>query len=328
MTKSILIVDDSRFARAVLKKVLCEINEFEIEEAVDGEDALQHLRQKQYDLVFLDLTMPVMDGYQVLDVMQKEGIQSYVAVLSADIQPEAKTRVLQLGAKVFIQKKSTPNEISSEIGHLFKKMDFMNSLDDEHMEILQEIMNMSMGEAGAALANFLNRFVKLSVPNLSLVNKDTLILNIQESMGECTEVAAARQAFYNKLNGEVINLFNHEGYQEIKKLLGSDELSYEMSDQELILDISNILNGACLNRFAQHLEGEEEISYQQPSIISQRESLANLFQNQTISYEQALLLTITFTLEDSTFNAHSIILFPDESIYSIKKMLENWLEVF
>ena len=58
------------------------------------------------EIMFLDLTMPEMDGYGVLETLQKEGLNSFVVVVSADIQPIAQERVKQLGAIAFCKSRS------------------------------------------------------------------------------------------------------------------------------------------------------------------------------------------------------------------------------
>ena len=54
--------------------------------------------------MFLDLTMPVMDGYQTLEAIRKDDLPIMVIVVSGDIQPEAQDRVKKLGAIDFIKK--------------------------------------------------------------------------------------------------------------------------------------------------------------------------------------------------------------------------------
>jgi len=53
--------------------------------------------------MFLDLTMPEMDGYEVLEALQKEDLNSFVIVVTADIQPVAQERVLKMGAIAFVK---------------------------------------------------------------------------------------------------------------------------------------------------------------------------------------------------------------------------------
>jgi len=76
----------------------------EITQAENGEEALAAYRAGKADVMFLDLTMPVMDGYEVLEHLQKESLNTFVVVISADIQPEAQERVKKLGAMAFIKK--------------------------------------------------------------------------------------------------------------------------------------------------------------------------------------------------------------------------------
>jgi len=104
MVLKTLITDDSRLARTFLKKALCDIEEIEILEAVNGKEALELCREHQFDFIFLDLTMPEMDGYQFLEALKAENLKFFIIVVSADIQPKAKERVIELGAKTFIDK--------------------------------------------------------------------------------------------------------------------------------------------------------------------------------------------------------------------------------
>ena len=66
MIKKILIVDDSPIARKMLKSVLPKGTEFKIEEAVDGEDGINKYAAFKPDITFLDLTMPMKDGFQAI----------------------------------------------------------------------------------------------------------------------------------------------------------------------------------------------------------------------------------------------------------------------
>jgi CheY-like chemotaxis protein len=113
MPTPILIVDDSPIARKMLIKSLPSSWDVEIKHAGNGQEALDAHRAGKIDIMFLDLTMPVLDGYEVLEAMQKEGLNSFVIVLSADIQPIAQERVKKLGAMAFIKKPASPEVIGS-----------------------------------------------------------------------------------------------------------------------------------------------------------------------------------------------------------------------
>ena len=119
MRFSILVCDDSLVARKQVIRCLNQCIDADIQQAVNGKEALEQLRQKQFDLVCLDLTMPEVDGIEVLEHIKAEKIESYVLVISADIQQKMKLRVAQLGAIDFINKpiqKNTLDDVLHKFG--------------------------------------------------------------------------------------------------------------------------------------------------------------------------------------------------------------------
>jgi CheY-like chemotaxis protein len=104
MALPVLICDDSILARKQVRKSLPETFDAEFQTAGNGIEALQILRNQEIGLVFLDLTMPELDGIGVLEAIKAESIDCFVIVISADIQPEMQKRVMELGALAFIQK--------------------------------------------------------------------------------------------------------------------------------------------------------------------------------------------------------------------------------
>lgn len=104
MSFPVLICDDSAIARKMVQKSLPENFASEIHLASNGQEALAHLLEKPIALLLLDLTMPVMDGVEVLQEIKRLNIEVFVIVISGDIQPEMKQRVEQLGALDFIEK--------------------------------------------------------------------------------------------------------------------------------------------------------------------------------------------------------------------------------
>ena len=107
-----LIADDSKLARRVLKKSLCEfVHEDDIVEACDGLEALKVLLQEKLEVIFLDLTMPVMDGYEAIPKMLDINPDAKIVVVSADIQEKAQEKVLSLGAVMHIAKPINPTKM-------------------------------------------------------------------------------------------------------------------------------------------------------------------------------------------------------------------------
>jgi CheY-like chemotaxis protein len=111
MPLPIVIADDSLLARKVLTKALPPDWEVDVSYASNGREALDLYRQGKASVMFIDLTMPDMTGYQVLEALQHEDLNTFVIVVSADVQPVAQQRVRALGAAAFIAKPVTPQAV-------------------------------------------------------------------------------------------------------------------------------------------------------------------------------------------------------------------------
>nr|WP_016955989.1 response regulator [Catenovulum agarivorans] len=111
MAIPVLICDDSSFARKQMARALPEGWEVEVSFACNGEEAIQAIKEGKGEIVFLDLTMPVLDGFGTLAQIKQQDLNAMVIVVSGDIQPEAHTEVMGLGAMEFIKKPASKEKV-------------------------------------------------------------------------------------------------------------------------------------------------------------------------------------------------------------------------
>ena len=111
----VLIVDDSSMSRKLVLKALPEGFATQITQAANGAEALDAFHDGLAEVIFLDLTMPVMDGFNTLEALKKEDANAIVIVISADIQPLAQERVHSLGAAAFVKKPITPEAMEKAL---------------------------------------------------------------------------------------------------------------------------------------------------------------------------------------------------------------------
>lgn len=104
MAINVLICDDSSFARKQMARAIPSEWDVILHYAGDGIEGLAAIREGKGEVVFLDLTMPNLDGYGVLATIRREDLPAMVIVVSGDIQPDAQQRVMALGAMAFIKK--------------------------------------------------------------------------------------------------------------------------------------------------------------------------------------------------------------------------------
>ena len=102
----VLVTDDSKMARKMVVRSLEEstIKNLEIFEAQNGQEAIDLYKEISPKIVFLDLTMPIMDGFEALKRIKEIDENEKVVIISADIQKLSMDRVRELGAFNFIKK--------------------------------------------------------------------------------------------------------------------------------------------------------------------------------------------------------------------------------
>ena len=131
---SILIVDDQPTNIALLEQLLGEAGYSHVASTMNAQDVCALHRKKHYDLILLDLQMPVMDGFQVMEGLKTNAADAYLPVLVLTAQPGHKLRALQSGAKDFISKPFDLVEVRTRIHNmlevrlLYKKLEDYNAL--------------------------------------------------------------------------------------------------------------------------------------------------------------------------------------------------------
>lgn len=115
----VLVVDDSRIFRKILRTVLEESGHEIIGEAGNGAEALELLEEIQPDLITLDITLPVMDGIEALKQIKVKYPDPKVVMVSAAGQKSKIMEALKAGADDFLQKPFEPEGITQVIEKLF-----------------------------------------------------------------------------------------------------------------------------------------------------------------------------------------------------------------
>ena len=115
----ILVVDDETMIREVIKEY-CTANHFTTDEAASGKEALKKLQTNTYDLMVLDIMMPEMDGYTLLEELPKEK-RIPTLVLSARGEEFDKLRGFELGIDDYLTKPFSPKELIARIKAIYNR---------------------------------------------------------------------------------------------------------------------------------------------------------------------------------------------------------------
>ena len=116
----ILIVEDEPNMRLGLKDNL-EFEGYEIEQADEGEKALKMIREKQYNLILLDVMLPKISGFDICKTIRKEGVQTPVILLTAKGEEIDKVLGLELGADDYVTKPFSIRELLARIKAVLRR---------------------------------------------------------------------------------------------------------------------------------------------------------------------------------------------------------------
>ena len=116
MAYSVLVVDDEPMARTLLRLMLVRAG-FNVIEAQDGFDALEKVRVNVPDIVLLDVMMPLMDGFEVIEALRdkEETAKVPIIMLSAKTDLDAINKSLRLGASRYLTKPISPEDLSRHV---------------------------------------------------------------------------------------------------------------------------------------------------------------------------------------------------------------------
>ncbi len=119
---SLLVVDDNEMNRDMLGRRL-QRQGYRVTMAVDGRQALDIMSQQPFDLVLLDIMLPVMNGYEVLEHLKADQSLSNIPVIitTALDESDGKAKCLELGAEDYLTKPFNPVLLKSRIGDCLER---------------------------------------------------------------------------------------------------------------------------------------------------------------------------------------------------------------
>jgi chemotaxis protein CheY-P-specific phosphatase CheC/CheY-like chemotaxis protein len=336
MVIPLVVCDDSMMARKQLIRALPPEWPVSISQACHGEEAMEMIRQGLAEVMLLDLTMPVMDGFEVLAALRSEGLNPKVIVVSGDVQEEAIRRVTELGALAFIKKPANPEELrqtlerlgllsppSTEAAASPEPVPARPSfeLKINFRDALREISNVAMGRAAALLAKVLGVFVELPVPAVNLFEVSELHMTLADAQrGE--RCSALCQGFIGDgIAGEALLLFHDSEISDISKLFNwqprnDDEVS------EMLLDLASILIGACLSGISEQID--VRFSQGHPQLLGLHSSIDNLIHVNQTRWRKTLAVEISYSLEGHNVHFDLLLLFTEDSIQRLSHKI-NYL---
>ena len=154
----ILIVDDQPANVLLLEKILANIGYQQVVSCLDPTAVCTLHLQHNFDLILLDLQMPVMNGFEVMAALKEVEAQSYTPILVITAQPSEKLRALQAGAKDFVSKPFELIELQTRIANMLEVRLLYQKLADYNLvlERTVEERTLQLKQSEERFKNFTN----------------------------------------------------------------------------------------------------------------------------------------------------------------------------
>ena len=345
MATPILICDDSSFARKQMARSLPAGWDVEISYAENGLEGLEVIKSGKSEILFLDLNMPVMDGYMVLEYVRKHDLPVMIIVVSGDVQPEAYERVMKLGALDFI-KKPVGGEQIAEILHKYGIRDKSAApvvtakpvakaatqpaaktaavQQAEFIDSCQEIVNVAMGRAADLLARLLGSFVLMPIPNVNMLEASELRMALHYIKERDSQSAVCQGFIGPDIAGEAFLIFNDASFTDIARLMKHEGALDEGAQLELLMDVSSVLIGACLKGMAEQLD----IGFSQghPMVLGRHVKIDEILEQNKSRWKKILAIEIAFSIEKTDINCDLMLLFTEDSVAPLNERISFLLD--
>ena len=144
----ILIVDDQVVNVQLLEQLLSEAGYTNVASTMDPQAVCARHAADPYDLILLDLKMPGMDGFQVMEALKEGRVDRYLPVIVLTAEPGHKLRALQAGAKDFISKPFDLVEVKTRIHNMLEVRLLYKKLDN-YSKLLEVALQQGSAELGS-----------------------------------------------------------------------------------------------------------------------------------------------------------------------------------
>ncbi|KJY76886.1 response regulator [Vibrio nigripulchritudo] len=317
----VLICDDSALARKSVARCIADSEHQKILFAGDGQEALDILKVQNIDVMFLDLTMPVLDGYEVLSAMPVSDYPTKVIVVSGDVQQAAKKRCKELGAYEFIEKPLNPGTarpLFPSIGLTFCQSSSSTPLPKlDPITQFKELTNIALGRGAAIISDHLGEFIHIPIPNVGLLSPGELAMTLEDVLHREGSVAVAQRFVGGGIHGEALVCMRGTQIEEMGQSLGYKV--QESSYNEVVINIANLLVASYLVSLGEQMC--TQFALRQPAVIDHFHQEINSLNVGGVG--ELFTVEYTYFAESIHFECEVLFLIDSRSVGKIKRILET-----
>ena len=221
----VLIVEDDKELRELFGKVLMKQG-YDIRETSNGKEALEAVHQDFYDLVISDIMMPVMDGYEFVSILRKEGNQIPVLMITAKDAFDDMCRGFQSGTDDYMVKPVNVNEMVLRVGALIRRAQMMSErrqvigntvMEMDSLTVITEEKSMILPQKEFMLLYKMAAFPGRIFTRQQLMDEIWGYEAVSDTHTVDVHIARLRERFLNNMDFQIVTM-RGVGYKVVKKV--------------------------------------------------------------------------------------------------------------
>jgi len=197
------------------------------------------------------------------------------------------------------------------------------SFNEDQIDVLKEFMNISLGDATAHVAELLDAFGTMHIPQITIIDASDLSSFINVNMDNNLNYHVAKQLFSGKFGGECLFIINEESANNLGTHIYDIEQPSQMDVNDAVMELTNIVTSSIISRFANELDVEVQYFVPSSSFIK---ASSIVDKDEMTNYSKVIVVGTDLKFLDQNISASIFILTKDEAINSLKFLIDQKIE--
>jgi chemotaxis protein CheC len=199
-----------------------------------------------------------------------------------------------------------------------------DNFTEDHIDLLKELMNIAVGNATASIADLLQAFGKMHIPQISISDMEGLNLYIKNTIPNDQEYYVTKQLFGGVFSGEFLFAISKNSAVNLGHHL------YEITEEptiedirDAVIEVTNILSSTIISRLTEELNTKVQFFVPSTELIHGNSFIG---EDELLNYHKIIIISTDMVFQDQHIGGKILILTKDEMITKLKNLIDTKLE--
>ncbi|MCK9473883.1 chemotaxis protein CheC [Sulfurimonas sp.] len=194
---------------------------------------------------------------------------------------------------------------------------------EDQIDALREFMNVSIGAATASLANLLDAFGTMHIPEIEICNSSELAGKIESTIDLKSMYYTTKQLFTGKFGGECMFVISEDSAKNLGRHLYNVTIPSGDEIKDAVMELSNILTSTIVSRLTQELNVQVQFFVPSSQFI---DANSIIHDEDVVEYSKIIIISTILDFQDQQIKGNIYILTKDEAIESLKILIDKKIE--